>query len=62
MDDYVLKSDLRDVYMSNDSEREIPIWELENSDYFVKIDGFWYSIDYECIDYTEEKGWYIKNE
>lgn len=62
VDDYVLRSDLRDVYMSIDSEREIPIWELENSDYFVKIDGFWYSRDYECIDYTEEKGWYIKDE
>ena len=62
VDDYVLKSDLRDVYMSNDSEREIPIWELKYSDRFVEIDGSWYNVNCECIDYTEEKGWYIKDE
>lgn len=62
IDDYVLRSDLRDVHVSNDSEREIPIWELENNGNFVKINESWYSIDCKCIDYTEEKGWYLKDE
>lgn len=62
VDDYVLKSDLRDVYVSNNSMSKIPIWELENSDYFVKIYESWYSVDCECVDYTEEKGYYLKDE
>ena len=48
--------------MPNNSEREIPIWKLENSDNFVEINESWYSIDCERVGYTEEKGWYIKDE
>ena len=48
--------------MSNNSEEEIPIWKLENSDYFIKINESWYSRDCECVDFTEKKGWYIKDE
>lgn len=60
--DYVLISDLRDVYVSSNSKEEIPIWKLRNSDSFVKINESWYSVDCECVDFTEEKGWYIKDE
>lgn len=62
VEDYVLRSDLRDVYMSINSEEKIPIWELEDSGKFVKLDGSWYSVNHEDVDYTEEKGWYIKDE
>lgn len=62
VDDFVLRSDLQDVYVSDDSEIEIPIWELENNSNFVKINESWYSVDCKCIDYTEEKGWYLKDE